>query len=146
MKILRGLILFLAGGSLLVGLNFLVLQESIFSNEVIYPLGAGAALFILWLILFLLSFLGSGRQSAPHALNSIIGSIAFLGVCVMAFAFIQRWDVSWDLTQEGRRELAPQTIQVLESLTEELTAYCLFIEVGDERSMTAQQKTNSPGH
>jgi ABC-type uncharacterized transport system involved in gliding motility auxiliary subunit len=141
MKMFRGLILFLAGSGLLVGLNFMVLQESLFSTEVIYPLGFGAALFVLWLILYLVSFLGRGHQGAPHGLNTIIGSIAFLGVCVMAFAFIQRWDVTWDLTQEGRRELAPQTIQVLESLTEELTAYCLFIEVGDERSITAQQKT-----
>lgn len=141
MKILRSLILFAACACLVVGLNFMVIRESLFAKEVTYPLGAGIALLALWLVVYLLSFLGRGDKGAPHGLNTIVGSVAFLGICVMAFAFVQRWDVSWDLTQEGRRELAPQSVQVLESLTEDVTAYCLFIQSGDERTRTAQQKT-----
>ena len=141
MKILRGLVLILASVCLIAGLNFMVIRESLFDREVTYPLGAGIALLILWFLLFALSFLGKGQKGTPHGLNTIVGSLAFLGICVLLFAFIQRMELGWDLTLEGRRELSPQTMQVLESLTEDITAYCLFIKAGDDRSITAQKKT-----
>ena len=115
MKTVRTVTGYSAIGLVVLGLNLLVLKESLFAAMGLLPLALGAICALAWFGLRL----ASPGQDAPgrgRRLNSVLGSIAFLGICLMLYAFAKRWDVSVDLTQEGRRELAPQTIQVLAEL------------------------------
>jgi ABC-type uncharacterized transport system involved in gliding motility auxiliary subunit len=45
------------------------------------------------------------------------------------------------LTKEGRRDLAPQTVLVLQSLTEPVEIVCFFVKAADDRIRLAQEKT-----
>lgn len=131
-------------GSLLllaVGLNLLVLEESLFVMWVFVPLALSVALGTAWLVARLVSAVGAGRGGNLYGLNTAVSTIAFLGICILLYALVKRSDASWDLTQEGRRDLSPQTVQVLEGLSEEVTVTCFFIRAGDDRVDVAQDKT-----
>ncbi len=81
----------------------------------------------------------SGR--AVSSLNSIVSVLIFFGICVVVYALVLRWDVSLDLTAEGRRSLSPQTVKVLESMTKEVKVLCFFINIDDEAVVIAKEKT-----
>ncbi len=126
---------------LVAGFNLLILRESLFNSAVLGPLIGGLALGFVWLLWSGASLLRGRNDASTGMLNAVIGSFVFLGICMTVFAFIQREDVSWDLTQEGRRELAPQTKIILQSLTHPVEITCFFIRSGDDRVRVAQEKT-----
>ena len=129
-----------------VGVNLMILQEAFFNEaffnvKVLAPLLGGLALGLLWLILQVSSLFGRPNDASRGMFNSIVSSAVVLGICVTAYAFVKREDLSWDLTREGRRDLAPQTKIILESLTNPVEITCFFIRSGDDRVRIAQDKT-----
>ena len=125
---------------LFVGLNLAVVWENPFVPSVYVPLIGSAIFGQIWLVLKLASALGKGKGSA-RGLNAVVGTVVWLGICIAAYALVKRSDVSWDLTQEGRRELSPQTVQVLRMLTEDVEVTCFWVRAGgDARVDLAQDK------
>jgi gliding motility-associatede transport system auxiliary component len=141
MKLGRNVLGLLSLLAIAVGMNLAVLRESVFSTPVLLPMAVGVGAGVLWLILTLFSALSRRSSNTMYAVNAVISSILFLVICVTLYAFVKRSDLSWDLTQEGRRELAPQTRLVLQSITEDVDVYCLFVKAGEERVRLAQEKT-----
>jgi hypothetical protein len=134
---------FLALICLGVALNVLVWQQEAFSLWVIVPLLASAGLGLLWVVI-VVATLGSGsdrRGRGAGALGAVVGAVLFLGICIVVYAFTLRYDREWDLTQEGRRALSTQTVQVLESMTEPVKVLCFFLAVEDEFVAIARDKT-----
>lgn len=131
--------LFLCG----VALNLLVLRESLFDPWVFVPLILGQLSGALWLVLRVLSLSGTGEHGRGlYGVSTAVGIVAFLGICIVLYAMVKRWDASWDLTREGRRELSTQTVQVLKGLDKDVTVTCFFVKAGgDDRVDTAQDKT-----
>ncbi len=125
----------------LVGFNLLILREELFTSAVLNTFMGGLALGIVWLLLSGVNLLRRKNDASIAMLNSVVSSFVFLGICMTAYAIIEREDFSWDLTQEGRRELAPQTKLILQSLTNPVQVTCFFIRSGDDRVRVAQEKT-----
>ena len=123
-------------------LNFAILNESVFTKSVLNSVAVAFGSGILWLFLYLAGLFRKGSQyGTPYGLNSVLASVAVLVICITVYAFVKRMDISLDLTQEGRRELASQTELVLESLTKPVEIFCIFVKAGDSRSTIAQDKT-----
>jgi len=124
-------------------LNVLVWGQNFFVVAVLAPLGLAGVLGALWLVLALTANTSYGtlQGRAVGSVNAVLSSLLFLGICVVIYAFAQGWDVSWDLTQEGRRDLAPQTVQVLQSMTPEVEVLCFFPGVQDSLIAIARDKT-----
>lgn len=139
MRTLTGLTALVA---IAVALNILILKEHLSTASVLVPLGLGLVAAIVWVVLRVLSasaMLGRGKTS--YGLNTLVSTAAFFGICVMLYAFALHWNREWDLTQEGRRELAPQTRQVLEALNEDVEVIGLFIRGGDTIMQASRDKT-----
>lgn len=125
-----------------VALNLMILNESMFTLKVLIALGLFAGLSVLWLVLYLVGLWRKGaKESTPYGLNAVVGSLAALSIALTLYAYVNRMDLSWDLTQDGRQELAPQTQLVLQSLTEPVDVYCLFVHSSDASVLLSQQKT-----
>lgn len=127
---------------LAAGLNLLVFERDPFAARVFVPLGAGVLCGALWLALRLTRVVESierGRTAAT--LNTVLGSLAFLGICIVLYAFARHGGHSWDLTQEGRKPLADQTVQILRGLEQDVEVYGLFLKTGDRELETTRDKT-----
>lgn len=123
--------------------NLLVWQASAYMTLAVGLLALGLVLGTAWIILAILGLAGSAGWEgwAAGGVNAVLSTLFFLGICIVLYVFVAGWDQSWDLTQEGRRELAPQTIQVLRSMNQEVEVICLFLKVDDELVWIAQNKT-----
>jgi hypothetical protein len=124
--------------------NLLAWRQSPFAPEVLACAIAGAVLAVVWIIIRLFQARGGhavreGREAG--ALNAALGSLFFLGICVVSYAIVARWDVSVDLTQEGRRELSSQTIQVLQNMDKQVDVFCFFLNVDEPLVRIAREKT-----
>lgn len=128
--------------ALLVGLN-LALWRQDFIGVAAVPLLLAFALGLVWLGLVAAAALrhtrGQGRTVG--GINAVLSSLVFLGILIVVYAFFQRWDAAWDLTQEGRRDLSSQTRQVLETLGQDVDVYCFFLNIDDELVLIARDKT-----
>ena len=128
---------------LALAVNLLVWQQTVFAPAVLVPLVVALGLGSAWLLLVFASARGGfgleGR--AVGGVNAAVSSAVFLGICIVVYAFSAMWDVSWDLTQEGRRELAPQTVEVLRNMSQEVQVICFFLNVDDALVMIAREKT-----
>ena len=124
-------------------LNMMVWQQDAYAAAVWGALLAGLLLGAAWLAMALLGLAGSAGWEgwAAGGVNAALSTVFFLGICIVLFVFFSRWDAAWDLTQEGRRELAPQTVQVLQSMNREVEVFCLFLRVDDELVWIARDKT-----
>lgn len=121
----------LCGGAalfaLVIALNLVAIRRDAFNAAVLAPLAVAAVLGVVWAVLaFVARAAAQGEPERKSNLSGIVGSLAFLGICVVLYAFFQRWDRTWDLTEEGRTEMAPQTVQVLQGLTQDVNVYALF--------------------
>jgi hypothetical protein len=126
-----------------LSLNLLVWREDPFSWVVLLPMLAAVVLGAAWSVWVLLGIFdrSSAQGSGAGGLNAVFSSTLFLGICVMVYVFVRGWDVSWDLTKEGRRDLAPQTVKVLQSMTEEVEVLCFFSAIDEEVVLIARDKT-----
>ena len=141
MQRLRPIVGILAVVAALAALNVIVLEKTFFHKLVLVfgALGGGAGL--IWIGLGLFGRDRQGQQFTVYGFNAVVSSLVMLGICVTLYAFVRRADVSWDLTQEGRRELSPQTVQVLEGLKEDVEITCFFVHGGEASVDLAQDKT-----
>ena len=139
----RTLVGLFALASFVVGLNLLVLKQSPFLPSVLLTLGAGVLAGLVWVALVLVSMTQHSAQEGKslYGLNTVVSSVLFLAICILLYAFVQRWDRSWDLTQEGRRQLSQQTVQVLENLDKDVAVLALFLRIDDELVRIARDKT-----
>ncbi|HOK08431.1 MAG TPA: GldG family protein [Candidatus Hydrogenedens sp.] len=129
--------------SLLGVLNFLVWKQEIFNVWALLVGGVFLITGILWLGFVIRGIIvesgWSGR--AGSGLSALISSLSFLGICIVIYAFVLRWDISVDLTKEGRRTLSPQTVKVLETMNKEVKVLCFFINTDEESVVIAKDKT-----
>jgi ABC-type uncharacterized transport system involved in gliding motility auxiliary subunit len=110
-------------------------------------LGAGAlALFVPWLtrlewalviaagVLFLLALVANGgrvrgllgRRAARYGAGAAVMILLALGIAVFANALSFRHNTRWDLTENRRNTLSPQTIQLLRTLKAPVQAIAFF--------------------
>jgi gliding motility-associatede transport system auxiliary component len=123
-------------------LNVLVLKEDPFNGAVLGALGVGLGAGIGWFALRMAtSAQQRSRERALIGLNTLVATFIFLGICVAVYAIVGRWDRAWDFTEEGRRQLAPQTIQVLQTLENDVEVFCLFIQTDDKTQQITRRKT-----
>ena len=145
MKMLRTGLGLAALAGLAVALNVLILKEDfhegLFALQVLLPLALALLCGLGWFVLKLVTVAGTfERGRVLRGLNTYFSGVVFLAICMILYTFARHWDRAWDLTQEGRQALAPQTVQVLENLTAEVTAVGLFNR-GDPIVETAREKT-----
>ncbi|HEO70562.1 MAG TPA: hypothetical protein ENN80_04815 [Candidatus Hydrogenedentes bacterium] len=126
-----------------VALNLAVFRQDFFSAAVLVPFGLALAAGLVWLALELGAVSRQSRYEGQslYGLSNVVASVVFLGICMVVYAFAQHWDRSWDLTQEGRRELARQTVHVLEAMDKEVQVICFFLQVDDHLVRIARDKT-----
>ncbi len=126
-----------------VAVNLLVWQQTALMSLAWGLLVAGAVLGVVWVLQVIFGLAGSAGWEgwAAGGVNATLSTLFFLGICIVLYVFAAQWDGSWDLTQEGRRKLAPQTIQVLQSMNQEVEVVCLFLRTDDELVWIAQDKT-----
>lgn len=128
---------------LAAAVNLLVWQQEALMGLAWGTLLLGLGLGLVWLVMSLLGLAGSAGWEgwAAGGVNAALSTLFFLGICITLYVLMGRWDTSWDLTQEGRRDLAPQTVQVLQTMNQEVQVLCLFLSVDDELVWIARQKT-----
>jgi len=129
--------------SVALAINLLVWQHAATMPLAWFMLALGAALGIGWLTLVALGLKGSAGWEgwAAGGVNAALSTAFFLGICIVLYVSVSGWNASWDLTQEGRRELAPQTVQVLQSMNQQVEVFCLFLKIDDNLVWIAQDKT-----
>ncbi|MDX9973249.1 MAG: Gldg family protein [FCB group bacterium] len=127
---------------LAVALNLLVLKEDLSTTAVLLPLAAGFLFGALWLVLRLATLTETfGQGKTVYGIYSAVGVMVFFAICILLYGFGSRWDREWDLTQEGRRALAPQTRQVLQALPSEVEVTAFFVKANDSVIDAAREKT-----
>lgn len=128
--------------ALALGLNLLIWRQDLAGIAAV-PLAIALLLGALWLGMVVVATLrhARGQGRTVGGINAVLASLVFLGILIVVYAFFQRWDAAWDLTQEGRRDLAPQTRQVLETLNQDVEVYCFFLNIDDPLVLIARDKT-----
>lgn len=89
----------------------------------------------------------TGRQ-ARYGSNTLVMSLAFIGILFVANLLVYQNPKSWDMTVDKQHSLAPQTLQALATLPDKVTAIAFFTT--RTPSDTAKQllsdfKSNSKG-
>jgi ABC-type uncharacterized transport system involved in gliding motility auxiliary subunit len=126
---------------IIISLNALVWSENPFTFWVYAPFGAGLLCGVLWFVMRVVASVRGAEGASLYGLNAVISSIVFLAICSTLYAFARRSEASWDLTREGRRQLSPQTVQVLQRLDRDVDIMCFFVKAGDNRTKLPQDKT-----
>lgn len=124
--------------------NLFAWRQNPFGVDVLTCLGLGLLAAIAWAVVRITEARATqsilaGREAG--VLNAVLGTTFFLGICLVGYALISSWDESWDLTQEGRRDLSPQTVQVLQNLHTGVEVYCFFLNVDEQLVRIAKEKT-----
>ncbi len=89
----------------------------------------------------------TGRQ-ARYGSNSLILTLAFIGIIFVANYIVFQNPKSWDLTEDKSNTLAPETLQALASLPEKVTAIAFYTTSLDSSSadeLLLKFKSNSGG-
>lgn len=128
---------------LVLFLNILVWKQDFFIPSVLIPLGGALLFFTGWLVcaLMLLAEHRAIEGRTAGGLGAAISTTLFLGICIMIYLFLGASKLSWDLTEEGRRSLSTQTVQVLQSMNTEVEVLCFFLQVEEELVTIARDKT-----
>ena len=113
---------------IVVALNLVTVLQEPYTPAVMIPAVLGVVLTLLWALLSVTGFAASGLREARSAqgLNAALACVAVLGICTVIYSFAIRSTWALDLTRDGRRELAPQTVQILQNLNEPVEILCFF--------------------
>jgi len=142
MKNVRLLFGILALAGLAIALNVVVFKREPFSFAVLMPLCFGMLCALAWIGIGISNMVESfERGRTVNAVSAIVASLAFLGICVVLFAFVKHAGYSWDLTREGRKPLSEQTVQLLRGLDKEVAVFGIFKRVGDRDLQIRREKT-----
>lgn len=133
LKPIRTAIGFAAVACVVIALNLVTIQQEPFTPGVMVPAVLGLLLGLVWALLSAIGYTASGLRDARsvQGLNAVLAGVAVLGICAVVYAFAVRSTYAIDLTREGRRELAPQTIQILQNLNEPVEVLCFFPALGE---------------
>ncbi|HLF88925.1 MAG TPA: GldG family protein [Anaerolineales bacterium] len=111
------------------------------------PLQISLALIVLGLAAFVLfdpdraRNMMSGRQ-ARYGSNAFVLVLAFLGIVVVINYLVYQnaldWKLRWDWTEDKENTLAPETIEILESLPEPVTARGYYTSLNAASQANAQ--------
>lgn len=128
---------------LIIALNLFVWTQQFFSAMVLGPLAAAILLGLAWFILLVITMVEHHtlEERTVGGLNALFSSLVFLSICIVLYLFLGAWRASWDLTEEGRRSLSSQTIQVLQAMNTEVEVLCFFLQVDEELVAIARDKT-----
>jgi len=122
-------------------LNIFAIQRQMFVPLVYVPFLISVMLALLWAVLsIILKATASKEHRRSGSFNGIFASIIFLCICMVTYAFVRKWDRAWDLTEEGRASMAPQTVQVLQGLTQEVNVTGLFPQTEEREIQVARDK------
>jgi ABC-type uncharacterized transport system involved in gliding motility auxiliary subunit len=116
-----------AGAALLAGAGGVALArpESLYLRSTL--LGAGVLLLLVGLFANLGAVRGLlSRRAARYGAGTAVVILLGLGVAVLANAVSIRYHTRWDLTENRRHSLSPQTIKILQGLTEPVEAIAFF--------------------
>ena len=142
MRLLRWISGLLALLGVAASLNVVMLTEDMGARSVLGPLALGLIFALLWLVLRTMGLAESyGRGRAFYSLNSLAATLVFFGICVVAYAFVNHSSRQWDLTREGRRNLAEQTKQVLQSMDKDVNVVGFFTDTDDAIADATREKT-----
>ncbi len=89
----------------------------------------------------------TGRQ-VQYGSNAVITFLAFLGVLVFANILAYQNNQSWDISDNGQNSLAPETVQILASLPEPVSArayYSSSLSVENIRNLLEKFREASDG-
>jgi len=89
----------------------------------------------------------TGRQ-ARYGSNSLILTIAFIGILVVVNFLAYQYPQRWDVTEDKQHTLAPETIQALESMPEPVQAtafYSVRLNTQSASQLLEDFATNSNG-
>lgn len=78
----------------------------------------------------------TGRQ-ARHGSNALLMTIAFVGILVVINYLANQYSQRWDLTEDQSNSLAPETVEVIESLQTPVKAEAFF---SSRRPVTTAQE------
>ena len=127
---------------ILASLNMLAFTPQASAPKVVVPLIVGIAAGVAWLLLYSGSVVRVAKDTrTTGGLTAIVSTMLFLGICIVLYAFASHWNRTFDLTQEGLRELAPQTVQVLQSLDQDVNVLCFFAVGGNSELSAARDRT-----
>jgi len=133
----------IALAALVAGVNLLVWRQTLLEVAVLAPFLAGLGLGVVWLGWTLRAAMGASffQGRTFGGVNAAFASAVVLAICIVAYVLVESLGISIDLTREGRRSLAPQTVQVLQTMSEEVTATCIFLDVDDELFEIGREQT-----
>jgi len=132
----------LAIAGVAIGLNLLVFKRDPFSFAVLLPLGIGVLCGFVWIAIGISRMVESfERGRTVNTVSAIVASLAFVGICIVLYAFVKHAGYSWDLTREGRKPLSQQTVQLLRGLDKEVAVFGMFIKAGDRDIQVRREKT-----
>ncbi len=141
MKNVRTVFGILALAGLALGLNVLVFKRDPFTFSVMLPLCFGFLAACGWIAIGVSRMVESiERGKTVNTLSAIVASLAFLGICVVLYAFVRHAGFSWDLTREGRTPLSEQTVQLLRGLDRDVAVYGIFLKAGDRDVQIRSEK------
>lgn len=89
----------------------------------------------------------TGRQ-ARYGSNALVLTLAFIGIVVVLNYLVQQNPKTWDLTEDKQYTLAPETLNTLKSLPENVTARAFYSQrtsTDAARELLEQFKLNSAG-
>ena len=89
----------------------------------------------------------SGRQ-ARYGSNSLILTVAFVGIVFVANYIVYQNPKSWDLTEDKSHTLAPETLQAVGTLPDNVTAIAFFsanLDTTSADQVLSDFKANSTG-
>lgn len=128
---------------LLCAANLAAWHRDVFVWSVAVPLLAGLAMGAVWSVMLIAEQMNTFRSQgrAAGGLNAAFASVVFLAICAVLYAISLSAKISVDLTQEGRRDLEQQTVQVLKTLNQEAEVTCFFLDSDDDLLVIAREKT-----
>lgn len=141
MRAIRNTLGLVAAAALIAALNAVVWAPNPIWLLVLAVLAGGCGL--AWIALAIATA-GKGttlQGRAVGGLVAVVDSVLFVGICVLVYLLVSQPAASWDLSREGRRELAPQTVQVLENMTEAVEVLCFFVDIKNDLVQIAREKT-----
>jgi hypothetical protein len=138
---LRNIFGFVAVAALATALNV-----AVWAPDPLWLLVLGVITAVAGLLWLAMAIAAAGRGTtlqgrAVGGLKAVADSFFFTGICILVYLFASYPAASWDLSREGRRDLAPQTVQVLENMTEEVEVLCFFVDIQNDLVQIAKEKT-----
>lgn len=115
-------------GLLIVGALFYNIQGRLTTSTTVLLLVAGVLLLIYFIGNFRLLKAKLAQRSTRHGLNLVLMTILVLGIIGFVQVIATKRHIRYDLTENKRYSLAPQSQNLLQNLPEKVTILCFYTE------------------